>query len=97
VIDLKLFRQDPEAFRRALLRRQDPALPETLDRLADLERRWRAALGESERLKAERNAANEEVAQRKRAKAPADDLLAKLKESGERGKQLDAQVKAIEQ
>jgi seryl-tRNA synthetase len=97
VIDLKLFRQDPEAFRRALLRRRDPALPETLDRLADLERRWRAALAESERLKAERNAANEEVAKRKRAKEAADDLLARLKESGERGKQLDAQVKTIEQ
>jgi seryl-tRNA synthetase len=97
VIDLKLFRQDPEACRRALLRRQDPALPEALDRLADLERRWRAALAESEGLKAERNAANEEVAKRKRAKEPADDLLARLKESGERGKQLDAQVKSIEQ
>jgi seryl-tRNA synthetase len=97
VIDLKLFRQDPEAFRRALLRRQDPALSEAVDRLADLERRWRAALADSERLKAERNAANEKVATRKRAKEPADDLLAKLKESGERGKQLDLLVKTIEQ
>jgi seryl-tRNA synthetase len=97
VIDLKLYRQDPDAFTRALLRRQDPALTEVAERLGTLDRQWRSALAEVERLKAERNAASEEVARRKRARESADDLLAALKESGERVKALDAVVKATEQ
>src|SRR5204863_159408 len=52
VIDLKLYRQDPDAFSRALLRRQDPALAAVADRLGALDRQWRSALAEVERLKA---------------------------------------------
>ena len=96
MIDLKLFRQDPEGFRRGLGRRLDPSAVEPLDRLSDLDRRWRAAVTESEILKAERNAKSEEVARQKKAKQPADDLLAQLKESGERGKALDALAKELE-
>ncbi len=96
MIDLKQFRQDPEGFRRKLLRRQDPTLDEPLGRLEDLDRRWRVALGEVEALKAERNAASEEVARRKRAQEPADELLASLKVSSERVKALDAQAKDLE-
>jgi seryl-tRNA synthetase len=96
VIDLKQFRQDPEAFRRALLRRQDPTLAEPVSLLEDLDRRWRAAVARVEALKAERNQASEEVARRKRAKEPADELLAQLKESGERVKTLDHEAKGLE-
>ena len=51
--------------------------------------RWRA-------LKAERNAASEEVARRKRAKEPADELMARLKASGDEVKALDARLREIE-
>ncbi|MHB1329316.1 MAG: serine--tRNA ligase [Gemmatimonadales bacterium] len=97
MIDLKSFRQDPEAFRIAILRRLDPALPDALDRLGELEREWRTLVAQVERLKAERNAATEEVARRKRAKQPADDLMAQLKESSEQVKLLDSQVRAVEE
>ena len=57
MIDLKAFRQDPEGFRIAILRRLDPALPEALDRLGELEREWRrvgaaGGGGKTERKKA---------------------------------------------
>ncbi|MBX3145822.1 MAG: serine--tRNA ligase [Gemmatimonadales bacterium] len=97
MIDLKAFRQDPEGFRIAILRRLDPALPEALDRLGELEREWRGLVAQVEGLKAERNAATEEVARRKRAKQPADDLMVQLKESGERVKQLDGAVRQVEE
>ncbi|MGE0439906.1 MAG: serine--tRNA ligase [Gemmatimonadales bacterium] len=97
MIDLKLFRQDPAAFRQKLLRRLDPTLEPALDALADLDRRWRSLLTEVEARKAERNAASEEVARRKKAKEPADDLLARLKESGDQVKALDAQVREVEE
>jgi seryl-tRNA synthetase len=53
-------------------------------------------LADVEQLKAERNTASDEVARRKRAGEPADDLLATLKASSERVKQLDAEVRAVD-
>jgi seryl-tRNA synthetase len=96
VIDLRLFRQDPAAFRRALVRRGDPGVVAQLDRLETLDREWRSLLAEVEALKAERNLASEEVARRKRAGEPADDLLGRLKLSGERVRVLDGALREKE-
>lgn len=96
MIDLKLIRQDPAAFKGTLLRRLDPSLADPLSQLADLDRRWRVALSEVESLKAKRNAASEEVARRKKVQQPADDLLAELKASGDRVKALDSETKELE-
>ncbi|MGE0553478.1 MAG: serine--tRNA ligase [Gemmatimonadales bacterium] len=97
MIDLRRFRQDPEAFRTALRRRQDPAVEAQLAELEGLDREWRAALTEVERLKAARNAASEEVARRKKAKEPADELLAELKRSSEQVKALDAKTRELDE
>jgi seryl-tRNA synthetase len=96
VIDIKLLRQDAAAVRAALARRRDPALDATLERLAEVDRRRREALGRSEALKAARNAASDEVARRKKAGQPADDLLVELKRSGEEVKALDGEVREVE-
>jgi seryl-tRNA synthetase len=96
VIDLKRLRQDPEGSRASLLRRRDPTLVESVDALLDLDRERREMLVRVESLKAERNAASEEVARRKRAKEPADDLMAKLKQSGDEVKLLDARLREVE-
>jgi len=96
VIDLRLFRQQPNDFRAALARRGDPALDGTLDQLADLDRKWREILLRVEALKAERNAASEEVARLKRAGQSADHLMAALKQSGEDVKVLDGQLREVE-
>jgi seryl-tRNA synthetase len=61
-----------------------------------LDRQRRELLVQSESLKAERNAATEEVARRKRAKEPADELMARLKASGEEVKALDGRLRDIE-
>jgi seryl-tRNA synthetase len=96
VIDVKRLRQDPAGSRASLMRRGDPSLSATLDVMLDLDRQRRDLLVRVEALKAERNAATEEVAKRKRAKEPADELMAKLKVSGEEVKLLDAQLREIE-
>jgi seryl-tRNA synthetase len=96
VIDLKRLRQDPEGSRASLLRRRDPALGGLVDELLELDRRRRDILVRVEALKAERNAASEEVARRKRGGEPADDLMARLKASGEEVKQLDAELREVE-
>lgn len=96
MIDVKLFRQDPEAFRRSIARRQDPSVDRAVEALAGLDQKWRGLVAQVETLKAKRNAATEEVAKRKRAKEPADELMAELKESGERVKALDAELRLAE-
>ena len=96
MIDIKRLRQDPEGVRAALRRRLDPGVDAVVDSLLDLDRRRRELLVRVETQKAERNTASEEVARRKKAGQPADDLLAALKESGETVKALDGEVRAID-
>ncbi|MDZ4675165.1 MAG: serine--tRNA ligase [Gemmatimonadota bacterium] len=96
MIDLKLLRQDPEAFRTALQRRGDPSLTAALDRIADLDGRRRALVARGDALKAERNAASEEVARKKKVREPTDDLLAVLKVSGQEVKALDVELREVE-
>lgn len=96
MIDIRLLRQDAGALRAALARRLDPSIDPILDTLDRLDRRRRELLAEAERLKAERNSASDEVARRKKAKEPADELLATLKVSGERVKLLDAETRETE-
>ena len=96
MIDLKRLRQDPEGSRASLLRRGDPSIGLLLDAILDLDRQRRDLLVRGEALKAERNAASEEVARRKRAKEPADDLMASLKASGDEVKALDTRLREIE-
>jgi seryl-tRNA synthetase len=96
MIDLKRLRQDPDAGRAGLARRRDPALDQQVGRVLELDRRHRERLARFEALRAERKAASEEVARRKKNKEPADDLLARLKASGEDEKALEAQVRESE-
>ncbi|MGH7528345.1 MAG: serine--tRNA ligase, partial [Gemmatimonadales bacterium] len=81
MIDLKRLRQDPDGSRASLLRRGDPSLGPLLDELLEHDRQRRELLVRAEALKAERNAASDEVARRKRDRQPADDLMARLKAS----------------
>jgi seryl-tRNA synthetase len=95
VIDLKRLRQDPDGSRARLLRR-DPALAPTIDAILGLDRQRRELLVQVETLKAERNAASEEVARQKRAKEPVEELMSRLKASGEEVKALDGRLREIE-
>ncbi len=96
MIDIKRLRQDPEGTRARLLRRGDASLGLLLDELLQLDRRRRELLTRVESLKAERNAASDEVARRKRTGEPADELMQRLKASGEEVRVLDPQLRELE-
>jgi seryl-tRNA synthetase len=96
VIDLKRLRQDPGGSRASLARRLDPSLGPAVDHIVELDRGVRELLVRVEALRAERNAASEEIARRKRAKEPADELLARLKASGDEEKRLAADLRVLE-
>lgn len=96
MIDLRRVRQDPDAARAALERRRDPALRAALDELLALDRQRRALVTRTEQLKAERNTTTEEVARRKRAGEPADELLPGLKASSDAVKLLDTELRELD-
>jgi seryl-tRNA synthetase len=86
VLDLRLIRRDPEAVRTALARR-GPHAVERLDRVIELDARWREATQAAEALRAEQKAASEEVAAGKREGRDVSGTLEHLKV-------LSAEVKA---
>ena len=96
MIDLKRLRQDPAGSRASLMRRGDPSVAALIDAILELDRRRRDRLVRTETLKAERNAASDEVARRKRAGESAADLMERLKASGDEVKLLDVQLREIE-
>ena len=96
MIDLKRLRQDPAGSRASLMRRGDQSVSDTIDAILELDQQRRDLLLQVETLKAERNAASDEVARRKRADVSAADLMERLKASGEEVKLLDSRLRGIE-
>jgi seryl-tRNA synthetase len=96
VIDLRQLRQDPDGARAQLARRLDGGVDAMLDDLLALDVQRRRILTRVEALKSERNKASEEVARRKRAKEPADDLMAGLRVSGDEVRALDEELRVVE-
>ena len=78
MLDLRLIRRDPEAVRTALARR-GPHAVERLDRVIELDARWREATQAAEALRAEQKAASEEVAAGKREGRDVSGTLEHLK------------------
>ena len=83
--------------RAALARRRDPALDVVLTELLKLDEDRRTCLVASEEIKARRNKQSDEVARRKKAKEPTDDLLAELKASGDVVKNYDTTLREIDE
>lgn len=96
MIDIRDLRTDPEGTIASLARRGDPDLPALLRDILALDTRRRTLLATVETRKAERNSATEEVARRKRAGMPADDLVAALRESGDAVRALDIEVREVD-
>jgi seryl-tRNA synthetase len=96
MLDLKRLRQDPDATRAALARRRDASIDAAVDEVLDLDRRRRDLLARAEAIKADRNAASEEVAKLKRSGGSAEELMVKLRASGDEVKRLDAETREVD-
>ena len=96
--DLKLVREQPELLRDAMRRRGAlDALAPQLDRVAALEQERRTLIQQVEEQKAARNAGSAEVARRKKAGEPADELIAQGRALGEQIAAIEARADAAEQ
>ncbi|HTX46358.1 MAG TPA: serine--tRNA ligase [Solirubrobacteraceae bacterium] len=89
MLDIRLIRSDPDQIRVALARR-DPALADAVDRILELDERWRAATSELEELRAEQNQAS-----RGRRGAPTPEEREQLAELAARGRALSERESAV--
>ncbi len=95
--DIRLVREAPDALRDAMRRRGKLDLYGALiDRAVVLEQERRNAIQACEERKAARNAASQEVAKRKKAGQPADDLLASARAIGDEIAALEARQAAAQ-
>jgi seryl-tRNA synthetase len=80
MLDIRLIRSDPDGVRAALQRR-GPGAAEGIDRLLELDARWRELTAELERIRAEQNQANKAM-----RGAPTPEQRAQLAELAARGR-----------
>jgi len=95
MLDIKRLRTDLDKVKQALVHRGEPL--SDIEGFAELDSRRRELLTESESLKNRRNVVSQEVARKKRAGEAADDLIAEMREVGDRIKRLDDEVRELEQ
>jgi seryl-tRNA synthetase len=96
VLDIKRIREEPQVVKDALARR-DAGLGQAVDRILELDRRWRTATAEAEELRAAQKARSEEIAQAKRAGEDASQALAAMKELSAQVKELSEQARGAQE
>jgi seryl-tRNA synthetase len=89
VLDIRLIRQDTDGVRAALARR-GPELAATIDRVLEIDERWRALTAEAEDVRAELNRAS-----RGRKGAPTPEEREQLAGLSARGRELSDEVAAV--
>ena len=88
MIDLKFIRENTEDVRQMLADRHTEA---DLDRLVELDTRWRENLTHTQSLKAHQNQVSQQIAARKRAKQDATETIAEMRELSQKIKELTAE------
>ncbi len=94
MLDIRLIRQDPDGVRAGLAARGEAG--EAVDRVLALDAERRALVGEGDALKARRNEVSREVGERRRRGEPADDIIAEQRRVGERIREIDERLRALE-
>ncbi|MBT2815015.1 serine--tRNA ligase [Staphylococcus coagulans] len=94
MLDIKLFRSEKEKVKEKIaLRGMDPAV---VEEVLTLDQQRRDLIQQTEDLKAERNKASQQIAEKKRNKENADDAIKAQREVGEKIKAIDAQLKEVD-
>ncbi len=97
MLDIRLLRAEPDRVRASLTRRGNPDYPGMVDRILVIDEAWRAAVGEVNELKAQRNESSKRIGELKRSGGDADALIADMKAVGDRIAALDDEVREAEE
>ena len=93
MLDLKFVTENPDLVKKAMATRSGTY---DVDIVLTLDKKRKEIIREVEALKAEKNKISAKVAELKRAKLPADDIIAQMKEDNERIKALDTTLTQVE-
>lgn len=94
MLDIKLLRKDTDTVKNKVkLRGMDPA---EIDEILQLDEERRSLIKETEELKSRRNKVSEEIAQKKRNKENADDVIAEMRQVGDDIKKIDGRLNTVE-
>jgi seryl-tRNA synthetase len=94
VLDIKFVREHLDDVRQMLKNRHNPL---ELDDFAELEKKRRELLQETESLKSQRNAVSKEISVMKKNKENADERIKEMREVGQKISALDDKLKTIEE
>ena len=94
MLDIKLIRENPDYYKKKIESKLTD--PNKIDQIMQLDVKRREIIGQVEVLKAQRNSVNNEIAQKKKNKENADQLIADMKTVSDNVKTLDDQLVAIE-
>lgn len=94
MLDIKFVREHLDDVRQMLKNRHNPL---ELDDFAELEKKRRELLQETESLKSQRNAVSKEISVMKKNKENADERIKEMREVGQKISALDDELKTIEE
>ncbi|WP_053368643.1 serine--tRNA ligase [Bacillus sp. FJAT-27245] len=95
MLDIKVLRADFEGVKERLQHRGEDLTD--LGKFESLDRKRRDLIVEAEQLKGKRNEVSQQVAALKREKKDADKLIAEMREVGDRIKELDDELRGVEE
>lgn len=95
MVDIKLIRDDAEAVK-AKIRKREMNLDDVVDQILDVDAKRRAAAAEVEAKKAEQNAASKQIPQIKKAGGDVSEVMARMKALSAEIKEDDAKFAEIE-
>lgn len=94
MLDIKVFRTEPDLVKAKVAKRGMDA--QVVDDVLALDEQRRQLIGEAEQMKAERNKVSGEIAQKKRNKENADDVIAEMRDLGDKIKASDEQLNKVD-
>ena len=93
MLDLRAVRENPEAIRNALKRRHQTELLTEVDRLLDLDKKWRETTVRRDGLRSEQNTVSKEIGRLKREKQDASDVIARMGQVAQEVRELDDELR----
>lgn len=94
MLDIKLFRNDPDFVKEKVAKRGMEAT--VVDEVLELDEQRRQLISKAEEMKAERNKVSGEIAQKKRNKEDADDAISAMRKLGDEIKTLDDTLNQVD-
>ncbi|MEB7425333.1 serine--tRNA ligase [Mammaliicoccus sciuri] len=93
MLDIRLIRSEPEFVKHKVAKRGDD--PKVIDEILELDKKRRELIAQTEELKSRRNKVSGEIAQKKRNKENADDVILEMRQVGDQIKEIDQNLNQL--